>query len=119
MAEGVKRVNQAPGQRAAQKQEKMRQRLVESIDSGKWAENTAAVPLDEWKERMLSKGVGRVAAGVDASAGKMANALTQIIDHQEQIQRELESMPDLTLEDSIARMTHQVRRMSELKVKRG
>jgi len=118
MRRGVQRVTEAPGAKAAAKADKMRAGIVESIDSGKWADNVAAVPLSEWKEKMLTKGVGRVSAGVDAANGKVVDFHNQLSDHQDRLSSQIENMPDLTLEDGINRMVAQVRGMSEFSFKR-
>ena len=113
MQRGIQRVTEAPGIKAAEKADKMRAGVVAAIDDGTWAANVAAVPLAEWKDKMLNKGVGRVAAGVDGATGSQSDFYSQLFDHQEGIERELEGMPDLTLEDGINRAVHQMRRMSE------
>ena len=57
---GVQKVTEAPGVKAAAKEEKMRANLLAALDSGKWKNRVAAVPLEEWKDKMLNKGVGRI-----------------------------------------------------------
>ncbi len=118
MRDGIDRVTEAPGAKAAAKQEKMRQGILDAIDSGKWAERVASVPLNEWKDAMLTKGVPRVSAGVEAAAGKVAQFHQQLSDHQDRIDTTLKGMPDLTLEDGINRMVAQVRGMSDFKLKK-
>ena len=112
---GVQRVNEAPGAKAAQKVEKMRANLLAALYSGKWEERVAAVPLNEWKEKMLNKGVGRIAQGVDDSSAKIEEFFGELFEHQDQGQSQLDNMPDLTLEDNINRMTQWVRHMAEFK----
>ena len=118
MREGVERVTEAPGIAAAAKADKMRANLIASLDNGKWQRRVAAVPLEEWKRAMIDKGVNRVAAGVDASAGKTRQFAEQLLSHQSGLMSEVEAMPDLTLEDSIGRMTTWVRGMSKFEFKR-
>lgn len=118
MRRGVQRVTEAPGVKAAAKADKMRAGLVEAIDSGKWQDRVSAVPLSEWKDKMLTKGVGRVSAGVDAANGKVVDFHNQLSDHQDRLTSQIEQMPDLTLEDGINRMVAQVRGMSEFSFKR-
>ena len=118
MREGVSRVTEAPGVAAAGKADKMRANLLEALDNGKWQRRVAAVSLEDWKKAMIEKGVNRVAAGVDASAGKTRQFAEQLLSHQSGLMTEVEDMPDLTLEDSIARMTTWVRGMSKFEFKR-
>ena len=114
---GVSRVSEAPGQAAAAKVDKFRQNLMASIDNGKWARRVASVSLSEWQTLMAEKGIPRIAAGVDASAAKTEEFFTQLFAHQEGLERKVASMPDLTLEDSINRMTTWVRGMSDFQRK--
>ncbi len=114
---GVQRVQEAPGAQAAAKQEKFRQNLVASIDNGKWARRVASVSLGDWQQLMQEKGIPRIAAGVDASAAKTEEFFGQLFAHQEGLERKVQNMPDLTLEDSINRMTTWVRGMSDFQRK--
>ena len=115
IAAGVKRVTVAPGQAAAAKAPKMRQNLMEAIDSGKWAKRVASVSLQDWQAQMLNKGVSRIAAGVDGAAQKSVDFFSQLFPFQEQLQSKISTMPDLTLEDNLNRMTTFVRGMSGFK----
>jgi hypothetical protein len=66
---------------------------------------------------MLNKGVGRIAAGVEGASGKMEDFFSQLFAHQDAILSKLKTMPDLTLEDSINRMTYMVREMAKFSKK--
>lgn len=116
---GVERVSEAPGAKAAAKQDKMLSRLIARVEDGTWAERVSSVSLSEWKDKMINKGISRISAGVDGANGKVVEFHQQLEEHQDRITTELDRMPDVTLEDSIQRMTHQVRRMSEFKFRRG
>ena len=117
IAAGVDRVTEAPGKAAAAKVDKMRSKLVEKIDDGTWAQRVAAVPLEEWKKQMKEKGVGRIAAGIDGAKAKVTNFYEQFFPFLDTVSREVANMPDLSLEDSISRMTHQIRRTSSFRKK--
>jgi len=114
---GVSRVTEAPGEKAAAKEQKFRQNLLASIDNGKWARRVKSVSLGEWQSLMSEKGIPRIAAGVDASADKIEDFFSQLFAHQEGLERKVSGMSDLTLEDSIARMTTWVRGMSDFQRK--
>lgn len=114
---GVKRVTVAPGQQAAAKSDKMRANLVAAIDSGKWKQRVASVSLQEWQDKMLNKGVQRIAAGVDGAAAKSVDFFSQLFPFQEQLQGQIKAMPDLTLDDNINRMSSFIRGMSNFKRK--
>lgn len=112
---GVDRVTEAPGVKAAAKQEKMRERLIQAIDSGKWAKRVASVSVEDWREQMKTKGIPRIAAGVDGAADKIEDFFGQLFAHQEGLQRKVDAMPDLTLDDSLNRMTTFIRGMADFK----
>jgi hypothetical protein len=118
MRRGVENVSTAPGAAAAKKLDKMRAGILKSLDDGTWARRVGAVSLDEWKRSMLEKGLNRVAAGVDGSAAKVQAFATQLLAHEATLQSDIAKLPDLTLEDSIARMTTWVRGMSKFEFKR-
>jgi len=100
---GVARVTEAPGVKAAQKKDKMKARLVAAIDDGTWQDRVKSVSLEDWKDKTINKGIARISAGVDAANGKVVEFHYQLADHQATIDRELADMPDISLEDGIAR----------------
>lgn len=112
---GVGRVTESPTAKAAAKQDKMRTKLNEAIDSGLWASRLNKVTLADWKGDMLEKGVGRISGGIDRSKGKVVDFATQLLPAVERAQAKVAGMPDLTLEDSISRMTEYVREMAKFR----
>jgi len=117
MRAGVAAVTEAPTAKAAAKQEKMRQRLLEALESGKWANGLKRVSLEEWKQKMIELGLNRVATGLDANKKKVEEFASQLLPHIEAGQKLIERMPDVTLEDSINRMTTFIRHMSKFQRK--
>lgn len=115
MRSGVSRVTVAPTQQAASKKEKFRAGIQSAIDSGKWEAGLKRVSLEEWKMKMLDKGLGRVAAGIDSAAEKVEAFAADLNAHQDRLKSEIASMPDISLEDNINRMTAWVRGMSKMK----
>jgi len=118
MAEGVDRVTEAPGKKAADKADKMRQNITKSLDSGKWQRRVAAVSLEDWKGAMKTKGVSRVSEGVDGAAPKMEEFATQLVQHENAGLGEISKMPDLTLQDSKNRMNKWIDHMAKFEFKR-
>lgn len=112
---GVDAVSEAPGKKAAAQQEKMLANLTEAVRSGKWARRVEGVSLEDWKATMLNKGVGRIAAGIDGASEKVEAFFAQLFPYQDTLQAEIDRLPDLTLEDSIQRMTAWVRGMANFK----
>ena len=112
---GVSRVTTAPTELAAQKKDKMRAKVVEAIDSGKWEQGLRRVSLSDWQAAMTDVGIGRIAAGTQAAIPKVEAFASELLPHIESGQSRVAGMPDVTLEDSINRMTTFVRHMSEFR----
>lgn len=110
MQEGIERVTQAPGQKAAAKAQKWLQATVDAAP--KWQRNVARVGLEEWKESMRTLGVSRAAAGAAAKEGKMANALQPVFSYMNGVLARVDAMPDTTLEDRIAKSAAYQREMA-------
>ncbi len=115
--QGVARVTTAPGIQAAAKTDKMRQNILAAIDSGKWAERTKSVTVEDWKSKMSDKGIPRIAAGIDAAKDKTIDFFSQLLPFQDNLASKVNSMPDLTLEDNLNRMTTFVRGMAQFRRK--
>ena len=114
---GVERVNESPTEKAARKADKMKEHLIAAIDSGKWQNGLRRVTLDEWKDKMINKGLNRISAGVDASKGKVQDFASQLLPYIDEGVNKVKSMPDLTLEDSINRMSEFIRHMAKFRKK--
>ena len=112
---GIERVTDAPGPKAAAKKDKWIAKLSEQSTQDKWARRVAAVTLEEWKAKTLNKGVGRIAAGIDEAHDKVVDFAGKLIDHQNAGLGTIDKMPDLTLEDSVARASTWIRHMSKFK----
>lgn len=110
---GVQRVTESPTEKAAAQQDKMLARLTEAVSSGKWAAGLRRVTLEEWKDKTLNKGIGRIAAGVDAAAPKIEAFAADLIAFENTLMARIDTMPDLTLEDSIQRATEWIRGMAK------
>lgn len=114
---GIDRVTVAPGVKAAKKVEKLKTKWLAKVDDGTWAKNVAGVSLDEWKRKFKDIGVGRIGTGIDGAKDKVIDFAGQLLPHIATGQAALEGDADLTLEDSIARMTKFVRHMAKFKKK--
>ena len=112
---GVERVTVSPTAEAAKKADKMRANIIQAIDSGKWAAGLNRVTLEDWKSKMINKGIGRVAAGIDEAEGKVIAFAEKLLPHIEAGQTAVNKLPDVTLEDSINRMTTFTRHMAKFK----
>lgn len=112
---GIARVTINPCELAAAKQEKMLANLTESVRSGKWAAGLKRVSLEQWKKRTTDVGVGRIASGITAAKDKVIAFAEQLLPHIDAGQAKIKALPDITLEDNIARMDTFVRHMAGFK----
>lgn len=110
---GVERVTVSPTSLAAAKKDKMRTNIMKSIDTGKWERGLKRVSLEDWKKQMTEKGIARVSAGIDGAAAKTTAFFGELFPFQDNLKREIERLPDVTLEDNINRMTTFVRGMAK------
>jgi hypothetical protein len=114
---GVQKVTQAPGVAAAAKKNKMLANLTARVQDGTWERRVAAVSVQDWQAAMLNKGVGRIATGIDAAADKVTAFASQLLPAVDAAKAKVANMPDLTIEDSINRMSTYIREMSKFRKK--
>lgn len=115
---GIDRVTVAPGERAAAAQDAMLQNITEAVASGRWANRTRAVTLQEWKTAARDKGVGRIASGTQAAESKMAAVAQQLLPAVDAAAAAARAIPKVTIEDSINRAATFMRQMREFKNRR-
>lgn len=112
---GIDRVTESPTAKAAAKQDKMLAGITAAVSSGKWAAGLKRVTLEEWKRKTRDVGVNRIAAGIDASKEKVVTFAEDLLPHIDRGREKIAGMPDLTLDDSINRMTTMCRHMATFK----
>lgn len=115
---GIDRVTESPMDKAIAKKDKMLANLTAAVNDGRWERGLKRVTLDDWKTKTRDVGVGRIAAGIQAASGKVVAFAEELLPHIDAGQAKLKNMPDITLEDNIARMTTFVRHMSNMKRKK-
>lgn len=82
ITDGVNAVSVAPGQLAAAQANLWQQQVSSAATKTKWANRVGAVSLQNWKNDMIQKGVGRIAQGVSNAAspqGKATYFFSQLI----------------------------------------
>ena len=114
---GIERVSQAPGQQAAAAQQRMKDNLHRSIDDGRWAAKVSGVSLEDWKQAALTKGVDRIAQGIDQAHNKQVIMAGRLLSAVDSSAAKVRQMPKGTIQDSIARMTAFVEDMHKFKGK--
>lgn len=106
MEMGVDSVTTSPGQQAARNKDLWVQRTTAARD--KWAANTAAVPLEDWKNAMKSRGIPRVSQGVHDAQNKFADFMSAFLPHVNSVAERVRQMPKGTLQNSIDRARAQI-----------
>jgi len=112
---GIDRVTENPCEKAAAKQDKMLTNLTAAVSSGKWAAGLKRVSLENWKSKARDIGVNRIAAGIDGAKEKVVSFAEVLLPHIDRGQEKIKTMPDVTLDDSINRMTTFIRHMATMK----
>lgn len=108
---GVRRVQTAPSQKAIAAKAKLKQNWLAAVDNGKWEAGLSRVSLQDWQNQMINKGLNRIATGANQSKPKVQAFAQQLLTHIDAGVSQLEGMPNLTIQDSIARMTKFVMHM--------
>lgn len=112
---GIDRVTVNPCELAAAKQDKMLTNLTAAVNDGRWKAGLQRVSLEQWKDKAKNVGAGRIASGINAAKAKVIAFAEQLLPHIDAGTAKLKTMPDITLEDNIARMTSFIRHMAEFK----
>lgn len=107
---GVKRVQTAPGVKAAAAQALWLQRVQESANT--WAKQVSKVSLADWQSAMLNKGVGRIAAGVTAAQANKTQAVTDLLAAVDNASAAAQALPRGSLEQNIQRAVTFMQQMS-------
>ena len=100
---GVKKLTENPCEKAIAKKDKLIKRLMEAFESGKWDDALASVTRDEWRKMFLDKGLRRIGEGAEKAQGKVEDIASALLEFEEKLQEEIKRMPDLTLDDNVAR----------------
>lgn len=117
MEKGVRNVTVAPTLKAAQAMPKLRANLLKAIDSGKMERRLKAVSLQDWQNKMIEKGIGRVASGIDGAKDKVINFASQLLPAIDKAKDKIDRLPNVTLDDNINRMTTFIREMAKFEKK--
>lgn len=113
---GVEAVTESPTEKAVAAIPRMVQGIQMAAASGKIQAGLRRVTLDDWKQSMLQKGVGRVAAGAAASQSKFAqfmeDFLPYVMQGRDRLNREF---PRGNTEQNIQRAVQMMRHNAEFK----
>lgn len=100
---GVDRVTVAPGTQAAAAAQTMLANLTQSVTSGAWGARVGAVSLQSWKDATKTKGVTRIASGVQQAVATKGNAIQTFLSAVDAAVADANTTPRGSLENNIAR----------------
>ncbi len=106
-----------PGQRAVDQQEKMKAKLIESIDNGTWAKRRLEVSKADFIRITKEKVAKNLSTGVDQGMPKRKKFDNWLVSRLNGILPEISGMPDMTLSDSMERVRRQMEYMAAEKYK--
>lgn len=116
---GIDNVTESPAEKAIAKKEKFQTRLNESINNGTWEAGLSKVSLPDWKATTKKKVGERLASGVDGAMNKRKAFDTWLAGRLNAVLPKIDEMPDLTLEDSVARVRAMMEHMQKEKYKKS
>lgn len=109
ITDGIDRVTQAPGAKAAANRQGYLNGVNGNVD--KWARNVARVGLEDWKTAFKTKGVPRVAQGAQASQQKFADRIAPVFAYMANVLATVDNMPNTTPAERDQRMLTYVQNM--------
>lgn len=110
---GVDKVTTAPGELAAQAQDRMLAGIQQSIANGSWQRGVRSVSLQQWKDSMKNKGVNRIAAGTAQAVQTKVQSIQNLLTAVDAASAAANALPKGGLEQGIARATTFMREMSK------
>jgi len=116
---GIKRVTVAPGVKAAAQSAVMLNNLSARVNDGSWGRAVAGVSLSDWQNAASTKGVARIAQGVDGAQGKVANMAVKLLAAVDGAVSVVDRTPRGDLQTNIGRAVTFMNEMAARAPKRG
>ena len=113
---GVENVSVSPMEKAAKSKDKLIANFTKAVNDGKWERGLRRVTLEDWKNAFLTKGIDRIASGAMAAKPKMVAFYTKLFPFQNTLLSKVEGMPNVTLDQAIARSNAWIRGMAAFKM---
>lgn len=115
---GVNAVTEAPGKKAAARKDVWVNRMTDTTVHDRWAKNVGKVTLEDWKKDMVEKGVGRISAGLDRSANKIADFGEKLLTFQKSAKGEFDKIRPLTIDEAADKAAKWIKKMGEFSYKK-
>lgn len=108
--QGVEGVTEAPGKAAAAQKSVWLQNTQAAAD--KWANRVGAVPLEDWKQSMIQKGIPNLANSIELGRAKVQRQAARLIPAINEL---LNTMPKkgATVESNMNRVLHMAKGLKE------
>ncbi len=101
--DGVNALSVAPGEAAAAAQDRMLANLIESIQSGRWAQAVSGVSLADWKTAMIEKGIPRLSQGIAGAKRNKVAEITELLANVDAAAAAANQIPKGDINASMAR----------------
>jgi hypothetical protein len=95
----------------------MKANLDEAFSSGRVKAGLEAVSLEDWKKAATDKGINRISVGIDAVSAKQVDMAGRLLSAVDTERNKVNAMPDMTIDDSVARASAFMRGMAKYKGK--
>lgn len=109
--DGVMNVTQSPTAKAAANPQKYLQGVQNGV--AKWQAGLQKVSLSDWQQATISKGIPRISQGAQAAQPKFTQFMSKLQPFQDNLQKSIQGMPNMTLADSGNRMLAWMNGMSK------
>jgi hypothetical protein len=108
--DGVNNTSKDPTQLAINNQQRLLTNFTAAVNSGKWANKLRAVGKAGWQAAVDAK-ASNFSTGVNAATQKVATAFAPLLQFENNLQQQVDSMPNVTDTDRENRMLAWVRGM--------
>lgn len=109
---GVENTGKDPTQLAINNQARLLNNFQAAINSGKWANRLRAVGKAGWQAAVAAK-ANNFSTGVNAAQSKVAAAFAPLLQYENNLQQQVDAMPNVTDTDRENRMLAWVRGMRQ------
>jgi hypothetical protein len=109
---GVENTSKDPTQLAINNQQRLLQNFTAAVNSGKWANRLRAIGKAGWQAATAAK-ANNFATGVNAAQQKVATQFAPLLQYENNLQQQVDAMPNVTDTDRENRMLAWVRGMRQ------
>lgn len=109
---GVENTSKDPTQLAINNQSRLLTNFQNAVNSGKWANRLRAVGKAGWQAAVAAK-ANNFATGVNAAQSKVATSFAPLLQYENNLQQQVDAMPNVTDTDRENRMLAWVRGMRQ------